>query len=273
MVRVFLHFFFWDSSPCGDFSEGELLTSHDVEDPICSSGGESQILNENSEEESPTENPVDIPELGNHGLQRTTSEPSSRIKLYHPADQVIGELNEGVRTRSRRQNEINFVCFTSSFEPKKIEEELTDEHWIGAMQDELLEFTRNDVWYLVPRPSHVNVIGTKWIFKNKNDADGIVIRNKARLVAQGYTQIEGIDYDETFAPVARLESIRLLFGIAAHFGFKLYQMDVKSAFLNGDLQKVYVEQPKGFVDSNFPNHVYRLRKALYDLKQAPPSLV
>ena len=106
--------------------------------------------------------------------------------MYHPADQVIGEINEGVRTRSRRHNETNFVCFTSSFEPKKVEEALTDEHWIGSMQDELLEFTRNDVWYLVPRPSHVNVIRTKWIFKNNKDADGIVIRNKARLVAQGY---------------------------------------------------------------------------------------
>jgi hypothetical protein len=103
------------------------------------------------------------------------------------------------------------------------------------------------VWTLVPRPSDHNVIGTKWIFKNKSDEHGTVIRNKARLFAQGYTQIEGVDFDETFTLVARLESIRILLSIACHLGFKLYQMDVTSAFLNGILQEeVYVEQPKGF---------------------------
>jgi hypothetical protein len=97
-----------------------------------------------------------------------------------------------------------------------------------------------------------------------------VIRNKARLVEQGYTQIEGVDFDETFAPVARLESIRILLSIACHLGFKLYQIDIKSAFLNGILQEeVYVEQPKGFQDPHHPDHVYKLKKALYGLKQAP----
>ena len=100
------------------------------------------------------------------------------------------------------------------------------------MYEELHQFVRNDVWELVPRPKGVNVIGTKWIFKNKSDEHGIVIRNKSRLVAQGYTQVEGIDLDETFAPVATLESIRILLAIASHLNFKLYQMDVKSAFLN-----------------------------------------
>jgi len=110
------------------------------------------------------------------------------------------------------------------------------------------------VWTLVPRPSDHNVIGTKWIFKNKSDEHGTVIRNKARLVAQGYTQIEGVDFDETFAPVARLESIRILLSIACHLGFKLYQMYVKSIFLNDILQKeLYVEQPKGFQVPIIPN--------------------
>ncbi|WJX61410.1 hypothetical protein P8452_46503 [Trifolium repens] len=119
-------------------------------------------------------------------------------------------------------------------------------------------------------PVSVNVIGTKWVYKNKSDENGTVTRNKARLVAQGYTQIEGLDFDETFAPVARLESIRLLLGVACILKFKLYQMDVKSAFLNGYLQEeVYVEQPKGFVDPEHPNYVYKLKKALYGLKQAP----
>ena len=108
------------------------------------------------------------------------------------------------------------------------------------MHEELHQFVRNDVWELVPRPKGVNVIGTKWIFKNKSDEHGTIIRNKSRLVAQGYTQVEGIDFNETFAPVARLESIRIFLVIASHLNFKLYQMDVKSAFLNGMLQKKYM---------------------------------
>ena len=108
------------------------------------------------------------------------------------------------------------------------------------------------------------------MFKNKSDEHDIVFRNKARLVAQGYTQVEGVDFVETFAPVARLESIRILLAISCHMKFKLYQMDVKSTFLNGFLnEEVYVEQPKGFFDPKFPNHVYNLKKTLYGLKQAP----
>jgi hypothetical protein len=103
------------------------------------------------------------------------------------------------------------------------------------MHEELHQFARNDVWTLVPRPSGHNIISTKWIFKNKSDEHGTVIRNKDRLVAQGYTQIEGVDFDETFTLVARLESIRILLSIACHLGFKLYHMDVKSAFSNGIL--------------------------------------
>ena len=138
------------------------------------------------------------------------------------------------------------------------------------MQEELNEFERNKVWQLVPRPRNRSVVGTKWVFRNKTDADGIVIRNKARLVAKGYSQQEGINYDETFAPVARLEAIRMFLAYAAHKKFKVFQMDVKSAFLNGELEEeVFVEQPPGFIDPSFPNHVYQLDKALYGLKQAP----
>ena len=151
----------------------------------------------------------------------------------------------------------------SILKPKNWKEAIIDTHWVDAMHEELLQFQRQNVWTLVPRPSHTNVIGTKWIFRNKTDSAGHVVRNKARLVAQGYTQEEGIDFHETFAPVARIESIRLLLAIACHLRFKLYQMDVKSAFLNGHLEEeVYVEQPKGFEDSKKPDHVYRLRKAL-----------
>ncbi|KAL9252631.1 Retrovirus-related Pol polyprotein from transposon RE2-like protein [Drosera capensis] len=119
-------------------------------------------------------------------------------------------------------------------------------------------------------PKNYPEIGYKWVFKNKSDENGTVIKNKARLVAKGYSQEEGIDFDETFAPVARLEAIRMFLAYAAYQGFKVYQMDVKSAFLNGKLQEeVYVEQPPGFEDYEYLEHVYRLDKALYGLKQAP----
>ena len=114
------------------------------------------------------------------------------------------------------------------------------------MQEELHGFKRNNVWTLVPRPKSHSVIGTKWVFKNKMNEEGEVVRNKARLVAKGYSQEEGIDYDETFAPAARLEAIRLLLVFAAHMNFKLFHMDVKSAFLNCYLKElVYVKQPEG----------------------------
>jgi hypothetical protein len=123
---------------------------------------------------------------------------------------------------------------------------------------------------LVERPKNHNVIGTKWVYRNKENEDGIVVKNKSRLVAQGYTKVEGLDFDETFAPVARLEAIRILLAYACSRNIKLYQMDVKSAFLNAKISElVYVEQPPSFEDPIKPNHVYKLSKALYGLKQAP----
>ena len=192
------------------------------------------------------------------------------IRRNHDLTKVIGEVDQGVRTRKQLENVVSYSCFTSQFEPKNINEAINDENWILAMQEELNQFSKLDVWELVPCPKDTNIIGTKWIFKNKMDENGTIVRNKARLVAQGYTQVEGIDFDETFAPVARLESIRLLLAIACFMRFKLFQMDVKSAFLNGVLQEeVFVAQPKGFEDPKHPTYVYRLKKALYGLKQAP----
>jgi hypothetical protein len=137
------------------------------------------------------------------------------------------------------------------------------------MQEELNNFKRNEVWSLVPRPKK-NVVGTKWVFCNKQDEHGVVTRNKAQLGAKGYAQVTGLDFEETFAPVARLESIRILLAYVAHHSFRLLQMDVKSAFLNGPIkEEVYVEKPPGFEDDRYPDHVYKLSKALYGLKQAP----
>ncbi|GKC30615.1 retrovirus-related pol polyprotein from transposon TNT 1-94 [Tanacetum coccineum] len=158
----------------------------------------------------------------------------------------------------------------SKIEPKNIKEAMLDASWIESMQDELNQFKRLDVWELVECPISKNIIAVKWIWKNKADAKNTVIQNKSRLVAKGYRQEEGINFEESFAPVARLEAVRIFVAYAAHKNFPIYQMDVKTAFLNGPLkEKVFVRQPDGFVDPDFPNHVYRLKKALYGLKQAP----
>ncbi|GJZ21542.1 retrovirus-related pol polyprotein from transposon TNT 1-94 [Tanacetum coccineum] len=156
----------------------------------------------------------------------------------HPLENVIGNLNQ--RTlRSQAQNQSNFFCFISTIEPKNVNEALRDESWIVAMQEELNQFVAKDVWELVPQPRNMTIIGTKWVFRNKLDENGIVSRNKARLVSQGYNQQEGIDYDETYASVARLESIRILLAYACALDFKLFQMDVKSAFLNGFINEEF----------------------------------
>ncbi|KAL8100988.1 hypothetical protein AgCh_033025 [Apium graveolens] len=188
----------------------------------------------------------------------------------HNPNEIIGDPNAGVKTRSATANECQHACFLSQVEPKKTEEALMDPDWISAMQDELNQFERNKVWELVPAPKNRSIIGTKWVFRNKMDENGIVTRNEAMLVAKAYSQEEGIDYDETFAPVAILEAIRIFLAFVVHSNFKVYQMDVKSSFLNGELEEeVYGQQPPDFEDPEFLNFVYKLLKALYRLKQAP----
>ncbi|GJT14676.1 retrovirus-related pol polyprotein from transposon TNT 1-94 [Tanacetum coccineum] len=163
-----------------------------------------------------------------------------------------------------------FACFLSQNEPKKISEALEDESWVDAMQEELLQFKIQKVWILVDLPYGKKAIGTKWVYRNKKDERGVVVRNKARLVAQGHRQEEGIDYDEVFAPVARIEAIRIFLAFASYMGFIVYQMDVKSAFLYGKIdEEVYVSQPPGFIDPKYPKKVYKVVKALYGLHQAP----
>ncbi|XP_042513686.1 uncharacterized mitochondrial protein AtMg00820-like [Macadamia integrifolia] len=144
----------------------------------------------------------------------------------------------------------------SLVEPKSVAEAIQDASWVKAMEKELDQIEKNKTWTLVPRPADKNVIGTKWVFKNKLNEDGQVVRNKARLVCKGYAQVKGIDFEETFAPVARMEAIRLFLALAVHRGFRVYQMDVKSAFLNGMLEEeVYIEQPDGFQLSADPTMV------------------
>ncbi|GKE99892.1 putative ribonuclease H-like domain-containing protein [Tanacetum coccineum] len=165
--------------------------------------------------------------------------PSTIVHKDYPVEQIIGDLNSAPQTRRMAKNLEEHV------EPKK-------------------------VWTLVDLRNGKRPIGTKWVFRNKKDERGIVIKNKARLVAQGYTQEEGIDYDEVFATVARIEAIRLFLAYASFKDFVVYQMDVKSAFLYGKIEEeVYVCQTPGFDDPDFPDRVYKVEKALYGLHQAP----
>ncbi|GKB25008.1 ribonuclease H-like domain, reverse transcriptase, RNA-dependent DNA polymerase, partial [Tanacetum coccineum] len=155
-------------------------------------------------------------------------------------------------------------------EPKNYKEASNDQKWIEAMKDELDSINRNNTWKLTSLPPGHKAIGLKWVFKTKRDADGKIIKHKARLVAKGYIQEHGIDFEEVFAPVARMETIRLLLAIAANNKWQVHHLDVKSAFLHGDLQEeVYVTQPEGFIKRNDNGKVYRLIKALYGLRQAP----
>jgi hypothetical protein len=158
------------------------------------------------------------------------------IQRNHPVDQILGDISKGVTTRSRLANFCEHYLFVSSIELFRVEEALQDLDWVLAMQEELNNFKRNEVLSLVPHPKQ-NIVGTKWVFHNKQDEHGVVTRNKARLVAKGYAQVTGLDFGETFAPVARLESIRILLAYAAHDSFRLFQMDVKSAFLNGPIKE------------------------------------
>ncbi|GKE35362.1 retrovirus-related pol polyprotein from transposon TNT 1-94, partial [Tanacetum coccineum] len=155
-------------------------------------------------------------------------------------------------------------------EPKNVKEAMTDPAWIESMQEELLQFKRLDVWVLLPTLDNIKPHTLKWLFKNKHDEENTVIRNKTRLVMRGYHQEEGIDFEESFTLVARMEAIRIFLAYAAHKSFTVYQMVVKTAFLHGTLKEdVYVCQPEGFIDVDHPSRVYKLKNALYGLKQAP----
>ncbi|GKA60222.1 retrovirus-related pol polyprotein from transposon TNT 1-94 [Tanacetum coccineum] len=153
---------------------------------------------------------------------------------------------------------------------KKFKQAVTKPSWIDAMQEEIHEYKRLQVWELVPCPDKVMLIKLKWIYKVKTDELCGVLKNKARLVTQGFRQEEGIDFEESFASVARIKAIRIFIANAANKNMTIFQMDVKTAFLNGELkEEVYVSQLEGFVDQDNPLHVYKLKKALYGLKQAP----
>ncbi|GJV63799.1 retrovirus-related pol polyprotein from transposon TNT 1-94 [Tanacetum coccineum] len=162
-----------------------------------------------------------------------------------------------------------YALTVSTMEPKNVKEAMTDPAWIESMQEEILQFKRLDVWVLVPAPDNIKPITLRWLFKNKHDEDNTVIQNKTCLVVRGYRQEEGIDFEESFAPIARMEAIRIFLAYVAHKSFIVFQIDVKTDFLHGTLKEdVYVCQPEGFIDVDHPSHVYKLKMALYGLKQA-----
>ncbi|GJX54677.1 putative ribonuclease H-like domain-containing protein [Tanacetum coccineum] len=229
------------------------------------------------------------PDLSNYANQEDSQIPGLEDIYDVPSDGIFTSASyddEGAvadftnlesTVNQRRNNHKDFqhclfACFLSQIETKKISEALEDESWVDAMQEELLQFKIQKVWILVDFPYENKAIGTKWVYRNKKDERGVVVRNKARLVAQGHRQEEGIDYDEVFAPVARIEAIRIFLAFASYMGFIVYQMDVKSAFLYGKIdEELYVSQPLGFIDPKFPKKVYKVVKALYGLHQAPKA--
>ncbi|GJT75083.1 putative ribonuclease H-like domain-containing protein [Tanacetum coccineum] len=248
-------------SPTLNIAESPLNTADSKDKSRSSSPSQDTHLDYYNDEDEPEVELGNIPD--SYAVPTT---PHTRIQKDHPSKNVIGDLQSSMQTRRmlNPNSEQGFI------EPNRVSKALSDPTWVEAMQEELLQFELQKVWILVDLPKGNRPIGLKWIFKNKTDERGIIIRNKARLVAQGHTQEEGIDYDDVFAPVARIEAIKLFLAYASFMGFMVYQMDGKSAFLYGTIEEeVYVCQPLGFEDPEFPNKVYKVVKALYGLHQAP----
>ncbi|GKD28975.1 retrovirus-related pol polyprotein from transposon TNT 1-94, partial [Tanacetum coccineum] len=197
----------------------------------------------------------------------TSFESLGRWTKDYPIENVIGDPSRSISTRKQLETDAMwcyFDTFLTFVEPKNFKQAMTEPSWIDAMQEEIHEFERLQVWELVLCPDKVMLIKLKWIYKVKIDEFGGVLKNKARLLAQGFRQEEGIDFEESFAPIARIEAIRIFVANAATKNMMIFQMDIKMAFLNGRLkEEVYVSQLEEFVDQDDPSHVYKLKKALY----------
>ena len=155
-------------------------------------------------------------------------------------------------------------------EPSSFKEAVQQSIWVDAMVEEYDSIVRNNVWDVVPRPENKLVVSSHWLYKVKKAVDGSVEKHKVRFIARGFSQVEGIDYDETFSPVERYSYFRSMLALSTHIGWKIHQMDVKTAFLNGEIEEeVYIEQPEGFETFDHESHVCRLKRALYGLKQEP----
>nr|GEU44642.1 hypothetical protein [Tanacetum cinerariifolium] len=209
-------------------------------------------------------------------LDHQISEHNSKWTKDHPLENIIGQLARPVSARLQLHEQALFYyydAFLTSVKPKTYKDALTQSCWIEAMQEELNEFKRLEVWELVPRPDKVMVITLKWFYKVKLDELRGILKNKDQLVACGYRQEEGTDFEESFASVVRLEAIRNFFTFVPHKNMVVYQIDVKTVFLNSNQrEEIHVSQPNGFMDPDNPNQVYKLKKGLYGLKQDPRAL-
>ncbi|XP_076886642.1 uncharacterized protein LOC143536575 [Bidens hawaiensis] len=193
---------------------------------------------------------------------------ASRIPRDHPIENIIGPFESGVSTRSQTGNINNclYSCFISQIEPISVDMTLQEPSWVGAMHEKLNQFDKLNVWKLVELPSGKKSLDTRWVFSNKQDDTGVIVINKARLVVRGFRQVEGLDYTEVYAPVARLEAIRIFLAYASYMGFTVYQMNVKTAFLYGEVkEEIYVDQPPGFRSSKYPDHTLFLKTVGKDL--------
>ncbi|KAH9667537.1 hypothetical protein KPL70_021079 [Citrus sinensis] len=228
---------------------------------------------------------VHVPDESRAKLDDKNEQQEPATPPISPASTTYGDsppsfLNERTEERTRslqdlyevtkRHDNLTLFCLFADCEPVNFQEVALDEKWRIVIDEEIKAIVKNDTWELTTLPKGHKAIGVKWVYKIKRNAKGEIKRHKARLVAKGYSQKAGIDYDEVFAPVARLETIRLIISLAAQNKWKIFQMDVKSAFLNGFLdEEVYIEQPLGYVVKRHKDKVLRLKKALYGLKQAP----
>jgi transposase InsO family protein len=222
---------------------------------------------ENSEQQVPQ---TSLPRLQVQGQPDNSQDnsTSSRESFSEPQNQRTRSLRE-IHQQLDDFEQHNLFALMSC-QPTSFKEAAKEPHWVQAMNQEIDSIEKNKTWDLVDLPTHKKSIGVKWVYKTKLNEKGQIEKHKARLVAKGFSQQPGTDYGETFAPVARLDTVRTLLAIAAQHKWQVYQMDVKSAFLNGFLEEeVYVDQPPGFEVQEHPAKVYRLKKALYGLKQAP----
>lgn len=219
------------------------------------------------------ENDDNNPDVINESLEETNEVPpivESREKRRTKAPGWMNEYVSGEALTDEEEVEENFVLFSSTSDPSDYYEAVLKEYWKLAMKKEMEAIEKNDTWELCILPPTAKAIGLKWFFKTKLNKEGKVEKYKARLVVKGYAQKHGIDYTEVFAPVARWDTIRTIFALAAQKGMVVHQLDVKSAFLYGELaETVYIEQPQGFEKEGDEEKVYKLKKALYGLKQSP----
>ncbi|GJU21095.1 retrovirus-related pol polyprotein from transposon TNT 1-94 [Tanacetum coccineum] len=240
-----------------EVSNNFAVNTLDVEDTpspssiIIEDSDASQIV---TSSEEPIKQESSIPVLDTHSDEQLQEDVA---KLDGNTIMHSFEILIQIRNRLRTDAELCMYALTLSLtELINIKEAMVDHSWIKSMQGELNQFKRLDVWELVPLPEGSHAIKVKWLWENKTDAENTVIWNKSHL---GYSQQEGIDFEESFAPIARLEAVRMFVAYTAHKNFTIYQMDVKTAFLNGPLKdEVFVSQPDGFIDPDFPNHIYRV---------------